>query len=88
MCREIEPEKPCERTGIRTCLEPNCSRRIHYDAPLDGTTVAVPLYCDKHRSTVGRHSRSVFVSSTGSSDHQMTLVDNTGKEKKAKRDYP
>lgn len=36
-----------------TCQEPGCTNRIFYD---DETDTEVPLYCNTHRSSEGRHS--------------------------------
>lgn len=37
-----------------TCIEPGCSNHIHYTEE----DFEVPLYCDKHRTKEGRHSRT------------------------------
>lgn len=84
-----EREVGCKRNGIRTCLEPSCNRKIYYDVPLDGTAVAVPLYCAVHRSTAGRHSRTVMVSVTGPGDRQSVFHAETAVvAEKKRRDYP
>ena len=87
---ESKDKQSLKRNGMRTCMEPGCSRKIYYDVPLDGTTVAVPLYCEKHRSTVGRHSRTVFVSVTAAGDKQTVFNTASAMEGpgKRRRDYP
>lgn len=36
-----------------TCIEPGCTNHIHYTKD----DFEVPLYCEKHRTKTGRHSK-------------------------------
>ena len=82
----IKPSGPTSKRwvkigGTRTCIEPGCTNKIYYDVPAIRPR-EIPLYCEKHRSTTGRHAATTTICPRNGSSEQTTIGERAGKSRR------